>query len=118
MVWEGWRGCGVVDLRIFLEHLGYSGRELDVNGIDGGSMDLNKDLIVLGDLRRGERCDVIFRGFAVSCESNCSHGGGDVGRHRSWATDHSKHYPSVLVLARFRLGGGDITGTQLAYFVP
>jgi hypothetical protein len=71
----------VVHSRIFLEHLGDSRCELDVNGIDGGSMDLDEDLIVLGDLRRRERRDVILRRFAVCCESNCSHGGRDVGRH-------------------------------------
>ena len=71
----------MVHSRVFLKHLGYSGCELDVNGIDGGGMDLDEDLIVLGDLRCWERRDVIFRRLAVCCECNCSHGGGDIGGH-------------------------------------
>jgi hypothetical protein len=73
----------VVHSRVFLEHLGRSGRELDVNGVNGGSMDLDEDLIVLGDLRRGERRDIILGRFAVCCEGNCSHGSWDSRSHCS-----------------------------------
>jgi hypothetical protein len=64
-------------------------------------MDLDEDLIVLGDLRRGKRCNVILRRFAICCQCKCSHRGRDSGSHGSWPQAHSKHW-SV------RLGGDNL----------
>jgi len=77
-------------------------------------MDLDEDFIVPSDLGRRERRDVILRGFAVCCESNCSHGSG---RH-SLAAVHSisKHYRAIRLGGQPCLltSGCDITTLSLA----